>query len=541
MFRTRILTALSAASPLLALSAAPLLVAVPASAQFENVGSIDFPTSATGDAQQHFLRGVAILHSFGWEQAIERFQAAQAADPDFALAYWGESLAYNHPLVSRMDATEPSRVLQRLAPTRAERRAKAPTDREKGLLDAVEILWGEGDHVERRVGYMEAMERLHERYPDDSEIAAFYALSMLSAVAATGDLSGRLNIRAGDIALKLTRQNPDHPGAVHYTIHAFDDPIHAPLALDAAHRFADIAPAVSHARHMPTHIFIQHGMWDHVSDHNQSAYDAARELWKPGQSMGDAIHALDWGQYGDLQRGDYEKARLWIERIEEMAEQGGFLEGGARGEAGVSRAVSTRSLLRARYVVETEEWEIGPITDDSTPTELLATGLSAHRLGDAEALRAAEGALAERAGGDGGGYTAVMHKQVAALRHAGMGHADVATGLMDEVVEMVEAMAPPRGSANPIKPVHELYGELLLELGRFDDAAEKFETSLLRMPRRPRSLLGLARARVEAGDHEGAAEAYRELTEVWAGRDHFEGMQEARRFLRETTNGGNGS
>ena len=509
-----------------------LVIAAPLSAQFEMVGSIDFPTSANGEAQQHFLRGVAILHSFGWEQAIEEFQAAQAADPDFALAYWGESLCYNHPLVSRMDATEPSRVLEKLAPTRAERLAKAPTDRERGLLEAVEILWGDGDHIERRVAYMDAMERLHERYPHDSEIAAFYSLSMLSAVAATRDLSGRLNVRAGTIALKLSQDNPDHPGAVHYTIHAFDDPIHAPLALQAAHRFADIAPAVSHARHMPTHIFIQHGMWDYVSNHNQSAYDAARELWQPGQSMGDAIHSLDWGQYGDLQRGDYEKARLWIDRIEEMAEQGGFMEGGARGEAGVARAVSTNSLLRARYIVDTEEWNVRPVTDESTPNELLATGLSAHRLGDAEALRAAEAALAEHAEGDDGGYTAVMHRQVAALRHAGMGHADVATGLMDEAVEMVLAMAPPRGSASPIKPVFELY----VELDQPAAAAEQFETSLLRMPRWPRALRGLARARAEIGDHDGAAEAYRELTDVWQGRDHFAGMQEARQFLQETMN-----
>lgn len=511
-----------------------LLTVAPAEAQFDNVGSIDFPTSATGEAQQHFLRGVAILHSFGWEQAKEQFQAAQEADPDFALAYWGESLAYNHPLVSQMDATEPNRVLQKLAPTRAERRAKAPTDREKGLLEAVEILWGDGDHVDRRVGYMEAMERLHESNPDDSEIAAFYALSMLSAVAATRDLSGRLNVRAGTIALRLSRENPDHPGAVHYTIHAFDDPLHAPLALEAAHRFADIAPAVSHARHMPTHIFIQHGMWDYVSNHNQSAYDAARALWKPGQSMGDAIHALDWGQYGDLQRGDYEKARVWIDRIDEMAERGGFMEGGARGQAGVARAVSTNSLLRARYIVDSEEWSVRPVTDESTPAELLATGLSAARLGDQAALRDAERALGERVEDGQGGYTAVMHKQLGALLHAGMGHADVATGLMDEAVEMVEAMAPPRGSASPIKPVHELYGELLLEFDRPAAAAKMFETSLVRMPRRPRSVIGLARARAITGDEEGAAEAYRELIEIREGRDHLEGVKEARQFLAET-------
>ena len=137
-----------------------------------------------------------------------------------------------------------------------------------------------------------------------------------------------------------------HPGAAHYTIHSFDDPIHAPLALEAAYRYAEIAPAVSHARHMPTHIFIQHGMWDLVSGNNQSAFEAARELWRPGQSMGDAIHSLDWGQYGDLQKGDYEKARLWIDRIETMSSQGGFAEGGARGASGAARANNTVALTK---------------------------------------------------------------------------------------------------------------------------------------------------------------------------------------------------
>ena len=513
-----------------------LMIVAPVHAQFQNVGSIDFPTSVSGEAQQHFLRGVAILHSFGWNEAIEQFQAAQAIDPNFAMAYWGESLAYNHPLVSQMDATEPQKTLERLAPTRAERLAKAPTDREKGFLEAVEILWGDADHVVRRVGYMEAMERLYDQYPDDPEVSAFYALSMLSAVAATGDLSQRLNIRAGTIALKLTAQNPDHPGAVHYTIHAFDDPLHAPLSLDAAYRFAEIAPAVAHARHMPTHIFIQHGMWDYVSNHNQSAYDAARDLWSPGESLGDAIHPLDWGHYGDLQRGDYASAELWMARIDAMSKQGGFLEGGARGEPGVARAVSTSSLLQARYIVETEEWDIRPVTESASPHELLATGLSAAHLGDQAALAEVEQALAQRVENGAGGSVEIMYNQVSALLHAGMGHADVATGRMDAAVELVEAMAPPRGSANPVKPVYELYGELLLKLDRPAEAVEHFEIALVRMPRRPRALLGLARARAAIGDEAGAAQAYLTLTEVWAGRESFEGVREALQFLGEPTN-----
>ena len=432
-------------------------------------------------------------------------------------------LAYNHPLVSQMDPTDPRAALERLGPTPEARAAKAPTDRERGFLRAVEILWGDGDHETRRVGYMEAMRDLYEAHPDDPEVAAFYSLALLSATAATGDLSMRWNVQAGAIALRLLNDNPDHPGAAHYTIHSFDNPTMAPLALDAAYAFADIAPAVSHARHMPTHIFIQHGMWDLVSGHNQSAYDAAKDLWNPGEPMGDAVHALDWGQYGDLQRGDYAKARTWMERLDSMVENQGFSPNG--NAAGMGRPRGAVSLLAARYVVETETWEIRPIGDGQPAHTLLATGLSAYRLGDAGVMAEAEAALGELS--DGSGYIHVMHKQVGALRHAAMGHGDVATGLMDEAVETVEAMAPPRGSANPVKPVHELYGEILLDLDRPSDAVAMFETSLLRMPNRARSLLGLARAHAALGNRVAARDAFGKVAAMWEGNEAFATLETA--------------
>ena len=516
----------------IALIAIFAVMAAPAAAQFDNVGSINFPTSVTGEAQQHFLRGVAVLHSFGWEQAQEQFRAAQEIEPDFAMAYWGETLSYNHPLFSGMDPTEPRKALQRLGSTTAERLAKAPTEREKGFLEAVEILWGEGELSDRRLGYMEAMEELYQKYPDDHEVASFYALAVLSArSAAGGDLDNRMAIRAGTIALDIFNQNPIHPGAAHYTIHSFDDPIHAPLALEAAYRYAEIAPAVSHARHMPTHIFIQHGMWDLVSGHNQSAYDAARELWRPGQSMGDAIHALDWGQYGDLQKGDYEKARLWIERIESMSNQGGFAEGGARGQAGAARAMNTVGLTRNRYIVDTEEWRIQDVTEDSPDHELLATALSAYHMEDEAALHAAEQELKRRVDSGQDGYTAIMANQASALLHAGMDHADVAVRFFGQAIEIIEPMAPPRGSANPIKPLYEMYGEVLVDLGRYEDAIEQFETSNLLLPNRPRSLLGMARAQAATGQTDIAAEYYQKLIDIWQGNDGFEGVTEARTYL----------
>ena len=516
----------------IALIAIFAVMAAPAAAQFDNVGSINFPTSGTGEAQQHFLRGVAVLHSFGWEQAQEQFRAAQEIEPDFAMAYWGETLSYNHPLFSGMDPTEPRKALQRLGSTTAERLAKAPTDREKGFLEAVEILWGEGELSDRRLGYMEAMEELYQKYPDDHEVASFYALAVLSArSAAGGDLDNRMAIRAGTIVLDIFNQNPIHPGAAHYTIHSFDDPIHAPLALEAAYRYAEIAPAVSHARHMPTHIFIQHGMWDLVSGHNQSAYDAARELWRPGQSMGDAIHALDWGQYGDLQKGDYEKARLWIERIESMSNQGGFAEGGARGQAGAARAMNTVGLTRNRYIVDTEEWRIQDVTEDSPDHELLATALSAYHMEDEAALHAAEQEFKRRVDSGQNGYTAIMANQASALLHAGMDHADVAVRFFGQAIEIIEPMAPPRGSANPIKPLYEMYGEVLVDLGRYEDAIEQFETSIILLPNRPRSLLGMARAQAAAGQTDIAAEYYQMLIDIWQGNDGFEGVTEARTYL----------
>lgn len=495
-------------------------VARPAGAQFENVGTLAFPTSASGEAQQHFLRGVAILHSFGWKQAIDEFQAAQKLQPDFAMAYWGETLCYNHPLMAEADAESPRKVLARLGATRAERLAKAPTDREKGFLSAVEALWSEGDWRTRRVAYMDAMARLYERYPDDREVAAFYAVALLSGSAALNDDTFRHKVRAGALALGLFAENPSHPGAPHYVIHAFDDPIHAPLALEAAFRYAEIAPAVSHARHMPTHIFIQHGMWDYVSRENQLAHDVAMSLWAPGDSVGDAVHSLDWGQYGDLQKGDYAKARVWIERLERLAERSN----------NAARAANSIPLLQARYIVESEEWKTMPVTASTSDHLLLAAGISAIRLGDLATAEQAEAALRDKAE-KGGTLVKIMYREVAALVRLKKGQPDEATRLMDEACDVALGMSPPNGAADPVKPEFELYGEILLELDRPAEALEKFEASLLRTPNRARSLLGAARAAARSGDRAGARAYYTKLMGIWQGQEGLAGYQEARGFV----------
>ena len=259
-------------------------------------------------------------------------------------------------------------------------------------------------------------------------------------------------------------------------------------------------------------------MWDMVSGHNQFAYDAARALWEEGDSVSDTVHSLDWGQYGDLQRGDYEKARLWIERLEMVTEESG----------GQNRASNSLPLLRARYVVETENWKTFEITEDSASTELLATGLSAVKTGDLETAEKAAEALM----GDGGGNNQVMHKEVAASILAARGETDEAIALMDEAVEITLGMRPPNGAANPVKPTFELYGEILLGFGHYEDAIEKFETSLLRMPNRARSVLGLARAHAKIGSNAAAAEQYGKLVDIRKGHETLPDYKEAMGFLK---------
>jgi tetratricopeptide (TPR) repeat protein len=506
-----------------------LAFAAPSFAQLENVGNLSFPTSGSPEAQRHFLRGAAILHSFGWKQAIAEFKRAQTAQPDFAMAYWGESLAYNHPLMAIGDDKNPRAVLARLGPDRATRLAKAPTAREKGFLEAVEDLWAEGpDWRARRVAYMHAMERLHKQFPMDDEVTTFYALALLSGARALNDESFRYEMKAGALALDVYRRNPNHPGAVHYVIHAFDDPIHAPLALEAAHVYAKIVPAVSHAIHMPTHIFIQHGMWNEVAHQNVRAFQVARDLFEPGDTPGDMAHSGDWGQYGFLQLGDFEGARERIRLFEELA-----------ATTKNPRLTGVIALTKARYIIETEEWKVEALDASAPDANVFANGVSAVRTNDlatAEKMRAIlEKKAPEPAGGgahadhgpapatpmanpDAGKSTRIMQKELAALIAEAQGRRDDAIRLLQESAQIEESMRPPNGAADPIKPAHELLGEVLLRAGKPADAAKAFETSLLRMPNRARSLHGAALAHAGAGNTALSNERWTKLRSFWKGK-----------------------
>lgn len=494
-------------------------------ADIARVGTYDFPTSTqSAEAQEHFLMGVGYLHSFGFTQAQEAFKRAQEADPDFAMAYWGEVFTYQHPFFGPV-SEGPAAALNRLAPTPELRLAKAPNDKEKGFLAAAEAYANTpGGMPERRRAWNDAMLKVYEKYPEDDEVIAFYTVSTLAAAGASGDMRERMNMKAGALALDLFKRNDNHPGAAHYVIHAFDDPVHAPIALEAALKYRSIAPAVSHARHMPSHIFIQHGMWDMVAEWNESAYAVARELWKPGDAVGEQNHASDWGQYGDLQRGDLERSLLWISRAEETLSE----------NPGDMRSTNTLKIMQARHTIETQQWKVSELTDDLNADQLLALGMSAANLGELDLADRVAARLAELASDSpNNSNLKVMQAEVAALakaKRSGPAAAGEISAMLADAVALREKGRLPNGAATPLKPIHELAGEIHLELGDAAAAAELFETSLLRLPNRPLSLLGAARAYAELGEDALADAKYEELLMIWSD-DSWPSVQEAKRFV----------
>ncbi len=281
-------------------------LASPAGAQDPPLGRVTFPTSQTGTAHDRFLRGVLYLHSFEYDAAAAEFRAAQQAAPGFAMAHWGEAMTYNHPVWDQQDREAALAALQRLAPTPAARAARVTDPREQAWLGAVEALYGEGDKVRRDTLYATAMERLAREYPRDLEAQTFYALSLMGLSQTTRVVPTYM--RAGAIALAAMQANPEHPGAAHYVIHAFDDPVHAPLGLPAARAYSGIAPGAAHAQHMTTHIFLALGMWDQVVSQNIIASGADRSQWKPG-------HYTSWLGYALLQQGRFKAAKDHLDLV----------------------------------------------------------------------------------------------------------------------------------------------------------------------------------------------------------------------------------
>jgi tetratricopeptide (TPR) repeat protein len=275
----------------------------------DQLGELHEAFSVNATAQPHFERGLLLLHNFEYEDAREAFLEAQALDSNAVMNYWGEAMTYNHPLWRRQEFEDGVAALEKLGADAESRAARAATDLERGFLQGAEILFGAGEKDVRDQAYSDHMKMLYEKYPGHEEVATFYALSILGAVPVGRDIAA---YEAGaEVAKGVLANNPNHPGALHYLIHSYDDPTHAPLALEAAASYSQVAADAVHALHMPSHIFLAVGMWEEVVSSNIASFAASQRRMEEKGLDYDALsyHALSWLQYGHLQLGNFEEAK----------------------------------------------------------------------------------------------------------------------------------------------------------------------------------------------------------------------------------------
>lgn len=509
---------------------ASVIAAFPAEAEMREskLGEVEFPTSGSEQAQQHFLRGLAALHSFWYEEALEAFRKSTTVDPHFTMGYWGEAMAYNHPLWREQDTEAAGMALAKIMDS------NKVTPREHAYLSAVKVLYGAGEKPTRDKAYASAMENISRDYPEDLEAACFYALSLLG-LARQSDDAYRLQIQAGAITLDIFRKNPDHPCAAHYTIHAFDHPDLAILALPAARRYAEIAPESHHAQHMPAHIFLQLGMWPEAAASNESGWSDS-VAWVKRESLPMGLrdyHSLHWLLYVYLQQGRYKKAEEVLNlKRKDMMEPG---SGRQSREAGFHRKVGRYyERMASALIVETQRWELaatlaeppGSTSHDAPKAPLSfirALGAAMKGRPEAEgqlgALRSLREQRFERDPFFRPERLEIWELEVAAVSQASKGNYQEAIALMKQATALEEELPSPSGPPRVIKPTHELLGEIFLRAGRPKEAARQFAISLKRHPNRARSLLGAARAAAQSGDRRGAVDVYSQLLEVWAQAD----------------------
>jgi tetratricopeptide (TPR) repeat protein len=464
-----------------------------------DLGTINFPTSGPPEAQKHFIEGVLLLHSFEYPRARRAFAEASRLAPDFAMAYWGEAMTYDHPIWGERDRGAAIAALNRLAPTAAERKSKAATEREKMYLDAVEKLYS--DQV--AAAYSSAMADLVKRFPDDLEAQAFYSLSILGL---TGSVRNTENyMKAAAVAEAIYKKNPKHPGALHYLIHAYDDPVNATKGLTAARAYGTVARGASHAQHMPSHIFFALGMWEDSIASNTASMKTARDEGVGG------YHPLHWLVYAYLQLGRTEEAAKLIAILEEDIKT--KPSGPARRHLAVSRAtflVETRGA-GAPSLMEPAD-RTGPTPQIALASHDLAIGLEHVRRKDLAGAASALELLVSRkatvksglAPEASGSYSAavqidletmsVMEAILAAAmafaqdeRESGIRNTLAAAAREDK---LVFEFGPPI----IVKPTWEAAGELLLAAGRKKEAADAFRNALKRYPNRRLSTEGLAAA-----------------------------------------------
>ena len=487
------------------------------------IGQVTFPVTCSSEARPRFERAVAMLHHMMYAQAEREFRSLAASDPDCAMAYWGIAMTLFHPLWPG----EPTKVeLQQGSDAIEKARALKPsTEREKAYITATSAYynnWQQKSHRERVSTWDVAQRSVYPNYREDIDAAAFYALALL-ATAPKADKSYAHQKEAGALLENLYARYPEHPGVVHYLIHAYDNPELAGRAVDTARAYDKIAPDVPHALHMPTHIFTRLGIWSDSIDWNIRSANAALKYPVNNYISHHYLHALDYLIYAYLQSAEDVKAN---EVLNQMYERDNYQQTFVTGYA--------LAALPARYTLERRKWEdaakLEIPTRDTFPWEdypeveaiiHYARGLGAARSGNVttahEALSALN-AIHKRLINTGQQYWGILvdaqRKTVAAWIDYSEGNNDSALVKMREAADLEDSVDKNPVTPGSVLPAWELLGEMLLLSGDPEGALVAYEASLSISPYRFNSLYGAGHAAERMGNTEMARSYYDSLLEV---------------------------
>ncbi len=507
------------------------------------LGHISFPTTTKSKAAQRaFVEGMLYLHLFEYPLAREKFRQARALDPGFAMAYWGEAMTDNQPIWDQQDRGDALAVLGKLGPSPEARQSRTTSQKEKDYLAALDVLYGDGEKAERDRAYMRHMQTMTANYPQDNEVQLFYALAILGVSEGVRDVPAYM--RSAAISERVFCANPRHPGAAHYLIHAVDDPVHAPLGLDAARALAAMAPDAGHAQHMASHIFLAVGMWGDVVAANQAAMRVVNRLaHNRGQPALHWGHYNFWLLYGLLQQGRYAAAADLLRTAYRDAVDAGAKVDDAMDLDPDNSQLASVVQMWARYMIETggKDRDIAAWTFNSenafdpTLTYEFVMALDAAARGhpgqakthlrifddNRSRLRQAILAADRQAPGDllYLDRLAVMDLELQARIAYAEKDPKRALALARRASELEGKMPDSFGPPFVDLPAAELLGGLLLESGHYDEATDAFRLQGERTRRKALPLLGLMRAEGARGDAAAAAQTRARLAGIWKNAD----------------------
>jgi tetratricopeptide (TPR) repeat protein len=518
---------------------------VPEPGDLRAAGSVDFKVSCAPEVRSEFIRGVALLHSFFYEEARRIFTEVAAKDPTCAMAQWGIAMTWWHPIWT---PPTPDEMSAGKAAAEKAMAMNAGTDRERGFITALNTYYnapdgpntgavGQSCHGpvgarDRVVAYEKAMRQLSEKYPDDFEAQTFYAFAILAVGYATPtDTTLAKQLQAAALLEKLWKKNPNHPGVTHYLIHSYDYPALAEHGLAAARSYGSIAPWVPHALHMPSHIFTRLGMWEESIAANRSSADASRAyaaIRHRDATEAEELHALDYMAYSYLQEGQDAKAKEIVDFAATVRKTNPELEfSGAYALAAIpSRYALERNAwsdAAALRVPELPHWSSFPFMEALIE---YAHALGRAHTGDLEGARKAMDRMRQLRDATSDPKFDYFKRQLDQQMQAASAWVAYGENKKEEAVTMLRRAADAEDilgkhpvSPGAFVPAREQLGDLLLKLDRPKEAQQEFEAALKIYPGRFRGLYGAAQAAKQIGEKEKADRYYAKLIEQTAKAD----------------------